>query len=1272
MRKLLLLITFTLFSAFLLKAEWVKINSDQAAPVSMELVSSNLQTSVIHMSLSGFNLATVQTPQGEAVIPQVDKMYPMLVQGAPALPKVSTSLIIPDQSQMDFEVLSARYMDFENIEIAPSKGNLTRDINPDDVAYEFGRVYQEDQFFPGDLAFMRDPYIVRDYRGQAVVFQPFQYNPVSRVLRVYYDITLKVSESNQNGYNPLVRKSATPKIQKQFQQIYERQFMNASATRYEPVSENGEILVIAYADFMDEMEAWIEWKQKSGYTVTMVDVASIGNSAAIKTYIADFYNDANHDLAFVLLVGDAAQVPSSYSSGDSDNDYAYIVGNDHYPDLFIGRFSAENGDQVSTQVQRTIAYETTPEAGEWWKHTIAIASSQGPGDDNEYDYEHQRNIQADLLDFTYVHNYELFDGSQGGNDAAGSPSPADVATAIEAGGSIITYTGHGSNTSWGSSGFSNTNINQLTNTNKLPFIWSVACVNGNFVGTTCFGEAWMRATDNGEPTGAIAIMASTINQSWDPPMCGQDEMVDILVETYPDNINRTFGAISMHGCMQMNDEYGSGGNEMTDTWVCFGDPTVMVRTDDPATLNVSHNPSLFIGGTQFTVNCAVEGAKVALSIDGTVIGTGVIAGGSAAIDVEAPTNVGTLDVVVTAFNHIPYQGQADIIPAEGPYVVYANNTINDAAGNNNGQLEYGEAIQLSIEITNVGIETAANVDVTLASTSEYVTFTDATENYGDIEPDASVNKADAFAFTVAGNVPDNTVIPFTIVATDGSEEWTSGFNLMAYSANLAYVSNSIADPSGNGNNKLDPGESVDITIAVENNGTADAANVEGVLTSNDPFITIDNGSQNYGDLIAGNAAEKTFGVSALATTPAGHLAEFTVTFSGENNLSAQSTFSVVVGQIPVLIVDLDGANSSAAAMETVLNDMNIGNETVNEVPNNLELYSSVFVLLGTYNANHALTNAEGQLLADYLNQGGNLYMEGGDTWKYNTQTAVHGMFGITGLDDGNGDLGTLNGISSTIAKDLIFNFIGDNAYIDRISASGTGVAIFENESPAYTAAVSNIGSNYKTIGSNFEFGGLEDGENTKAQYMEVILEFFGLGAAPLTAGFYADVTLIKPGTEVQFTDASMGGEITAWSWTFEGGTPATSNEQNPTVTYNTNGTFNVSLEVTADGETNQTVRTDYITVDNTIGFETLDLNETVKCFPNPNNGHFTLQMESQTTQQVNIHVLNALGMMVYESMNVEVSGRYSQSFDMNLENGVYYLMIESENERSIQKMVIRK
>ena len=63
----------------------------------------------------------------------------------------------------------------------------------------------------------------------------------------------------------------------------------------------------------------------------------------------------------------------------------------------------------------------------------------------------------------------------------------------------------------------------------------------------------------GQPTGAVAFLGATINQSWNSPMEGQDEMVKILAEAYPTNIKRTFAGLSINGCMQMIDAYGTDG-----------------------------------------------------------------------------------------------------------------------------------------------------------------------------------------------------------------------------------------------------------------------------------------------------------------------------------------------------------------------------------------------------------------------------------------------------------------------------------------------------------------------------------------------------------------------------------------------------------------------------------------------------------------------------------------------------------------------------------------
>ncbi|MBU2018325.1 MAG: PKD domain-containing protein, partial [Bacteroidetes bacterium] len=80
-----------------------------------------------------------------------------------------------------------------------------------------------------------------------------------------------------------------------------------------------------------------------------------------------------------------------------------------------------------------------------------------------------------------------------------------------------------------------------------------------------------------------------------------------------------------------------------------------------------------------------------------------------------------------------------------------------------------------------------------------------------------------------------------------------------------------------------------------------------------------------------------------------------------------------------------------------------------------------------------------------------------------------------------------------------------------------------------------------------------------------------------TAAFSTNSSTICKGETVQFTDQSFN-SVSGWSWSFPGGSPATSAAQNPSVVYNTPGKYAVTLTAT-DGPTNKTTtKTNYITV----------------------------------------------------------------------------------------------
>jgi len=80
-----------------------------------------------------------------------------------------------------------------------------------------------------------------------------------------------------------------------------------------------------------------------------------------------------------------------------------------------------------------------------------------------------------------------------------------------------------------------------------------------------------------------------------------------------------------------------------------------------------------------------------------------------------------------------------------------------------------------------------------------------------------------------------------------------------------------------------------------------------------------------------------------------------------------------------------------------------------------------------------------------------------------------------------------------------------------------------------------------------------------------------------TPSFTADQTTIDEGGQVQFTDQSTN-HPSAWLWSFAGGNPSSSRDQNPAVTYAKAGQYAVSLEVRNRGGANLITRNNYITV----------------------------------------------------------------------------------------------
>ena len=792
-----------------------------SAQVTEPLKVLSKSANSIHLSFEApiLEFKNVTTPEGIMSVPHLQGGAALLERGAPDLQKFACSYIIPEGELPSVKVLKAEFTDY-NLEVAPSKGNLFRDTSPADVPFVFGSEYQKNEFYPTTLFEAQTPHIVRDFKAQALWIYPFQYNPVLKILRVYSAMELEVSFASSIAF-PL-------KVDSQYDLIYRNLFLNYDLAQRATIdTEEGAMLIIADSEFIDQMDDFRAWKTQKGIANEIVDIASIGNSQDdLKAYIQNYYD--THNLTYVLFVGDHQQIPAyQASSGYSDNYYGYLDGDDSYPEVLVGRFSAETKAHVLTQVNRLLQYEQSPPISDAYGESVVVGSAEGPGDNGEYDYEHLRNIQALHLDYTYTQGYELFDGSQGGADSEGNPTASDLQALLQADLGIINYTGHGSDFSCASSGYSSTEVNNLTNTEVHPFFWSVACVNGNFTGTTCFAEAWLRASDNGLPTGAIATLMSTINQSWSPPMKGQDAMNSILTQTSETSSSRSFAGISMNGCMEMNDTYGAGGADMTDTWTCFGDPSVILRTKSPEPMLVSYDSVIPVGASSMDVSCSSEGALVSITLAGEIIGMGTVSNGFVSVSFEPISILSDLTITVTAFNTVPHIGSSSVVVLEGPWLVVTSHEI----GNQDGLASYNESFPLYFTVENIGTQAAASVNLTAQASGSLEVMNEGV-TIPALEPGASYSyTAQDFMLNVIANAVDGEDALLVFSMQNESNNWSSQVNIPIHAPVLEITEFSV---------ELAFGDTTALSIVLTNTGAVDLIGGLTNLYSNDTYLTVVN------------------------------------------------------------------------------------------------------------------------------------------------------------------------------------------------------------------------------------------------------------------------------------------------------------------------------------------------------------------------------------------------------------------------------------------------
>lgn len=1031
--------------------------------------------------------------------------------GKPALPAQRAMIEVPfGAKNVQIRVLNDEWT--EHVlsgadYLMPVQPSVSKETGALDKAqFMMNRVaYDVDALYPESIVDIKEAGIMRGHRLMQVSYYPVQYNPVSGKMRVHANVTFEVTYDGADF-------AATERIQKRLDTPSLRAALANTTINYAPSSRSTLPLPVGYLivtapEFATGIQQLADWKDYIGYDVTVATTNETGTTTTqIKNYIQTAYDTWTVPPQFVLFVGDSNTVPGFQGSDSyaiSDLNYSLLDGSDFIPDVSLGRFAVRTTAQLQNVLDKTLGYEQVDWTYTAWIKDACFLAGVDNNNVSEGTHNHVISNYLDGAGYTCDKLYEVTYGA----------TTNDVLNSLNAGRSLCVFSGHGSTTSWADGPpVSQSNVNSLTNTNMYPVACSHACVTGDFEVTECFAETWQRAPGKG----GLVFWGSAPSTYWDEDDILEKGMFEVGFGDGDYYItNMTNG-----GLMAVNNYYGGGGRTLYyyEGYIVFGEPSLLLRTEEPVEMTVTHDEAITIGSAQLNVSILLNGSPLKDALVHAAKGSEVDvtaftdATGSLTLPIST-TTPGNLDLVITHQNAIPFEATVIVFVPSGPYVVFNDYNVDDSAGNNDGDIDIGESIGLPVAGKNVGIETSYGVTATLTTLDPLITITDGTENLGDIAPDAVVWSADDFDFNVSPDCEDGHLAAFTVTFTDSTDTWDYALNLMVNAPKVVYEEFTLDDSTGNNDGIADPGETVTFDVTLLNDGHHVAENVSIELHTSNAYCTFTQATSAYANILPGNTALNTATLSAdiSANAPIGENVVVNADIYRNGTLVGSDQFSFIVSKIPILLIDLDENHNSAPAIESALNGYGITYDKVQAWPADFELYGSLFICLGIFSDNTELSQAQANALVSFMQAGGNVYMEGGDCWYYDDYASTYaGTFGIDAVDDGDDDTGTILGQAGTICDGLTYQYNGDNGWMDHINAMSGASLIFKNQSPSYGNGVAYDAGTYKSIGCSFEFGGLVDGGSTKDDLMAVILQFLEI----------VDLTLNADGNVI--TEGSQG------------------------------------------------------------------------------------------------------------------------------------------------------
>lgn len=646
--------------------------------------------------------------------------------GSPNLPNNACFILIPNGANHDIELISYKEKTIENIEIEAAQFLKTDNDADDSLTPRNEDIYSKDAFFPGKLYEKSDNYDIRGYNIFLLNVNPFQYNPVKKTLKVYYDINLRVSFDTKDieygedrlrsrEWDEIIRNIVlNPDAIDDFD--YDNNILNKNGCEYLILTPDNEG-IRQWADTI------AKYRNEQGILTKVMNINEIEENKplVIKDFFKDIYDNWDIVPSSIMLFGDYSMdnnkgISSFYINDHPEPNLKYLTdnklvdfNNDYLPEINISRLPVADAEEAEFMTRKIMFYESYPSTNpDYYEKPVTAMGFQ----ESRW-FQLCSEVVAGYFDKKGRSTQRLNAIYEGQPDSLWSSAPNtaslishfgpeglgyipsdmrhlqewdsnqdDLSKHINEGAFFVLHRDHGRYQNWGEPYFSNIEIDRLEN-EDLTFVMSANCQTGHFnygggSASDCFAERFLR-TENG----AVAVVAASevsysfVNDTyvwgyydylWNDfmPDFG-DEEISFKYPSFANVYGKYF--LKQSSWPYINDHK----NVTFNLFHYFGDAYLQLNTEIPETIDISYPDTISSDCTFFNISKDKD-TKVAFSLDGEIIARST--GSDSIINIERQAAGKRIKVVATKQDHYRHEGYIEVVSylSEDELKVYPNPT----------------------------------------------------------------------------------------------------------------------------------------------------------------------------------------------------------------------------------------------------------------------------------------------------------------------------------------------------------------------------------------------------------------------------------------------------------------------------------------------------------------------------------------------------------------------------------------------------------------------